>query len=129
MKTVFITGATQNTGLAIARYFAIKGYQIAISSRRIETAEETAAELSKAYGIKAKGYTLSLTDVGEIKAVFQDVRQTFGGLDVFVGNAANLGIGQDILAATEEEFDSVMDVNIKGNYFCCQQAALLMKSS
>lgn len=127
MKTVFITGATQNTGLAIARYFAIKGYQIAISSRTIETAEETAAELSKAYGIKAKGYTLSLIDVGEIKAVFQDVRETFGGLDVFVGNAANLGVGQDILAATEEEFDSVMDVNIKGNYFCCQQAALLMK--
>ena len=55
MKTVFITGATQNTGLAIAKYFAIKGYQIAVSSRSKEKAEETAAELSKTYGIKTKG--------------------------------------------------------------------------
>lgn len=59
MKTVFITGATKNTGLAIAKYFAMKGYQVAISSRSIETAEKTAAELSKVYGIKAKTKELS----------------------------------------------------------------------
>ena len=127
MKTVFITGATKNTGLAIAKYFAIKGYQVAISSRSIENAEETAAELSKTYGIKTKGYALSLVDIKEIKDAFEDIRKTFGGLDVFVGNSANLGVGQDILAVTEEGFDAVMDVNIKGNFFCCQQAALLMK--
>ena len=45
MKTVFITGATQNTGLAIAKYFAVKGYQVAISSRSIENAEETVCAL------------------------------------------------------------------------------------
>lgn len=127
MKTVFITGATKNTGLAIAKHFASKGYQVAISSRKKDDAQKAAAEISRGYGIKAKGYELSLQDVEEIKTIFCDVKETFGGLDVFVGNSASLGIGQNLLAVTEEEFDSVMDVNVKGNYFCCQQAALLMK--
>ena len=127
MKTIFITGATRNTGLAIAEYFAARGYQVALSSRDEETAEKTAANLSRTYGIKAKGYGLDLTSAEEIRKVFQNIRETFCGLDVFVGNSANLGIGQNLLSITEEEFDSVMDVNIKGNFFCCQQAALLMK--
>ena len=127
MKTVFITGATKNTGLAIAELFASKGYQIALSSRNAESAEETAAELSRKYGVKAKGYALALTDISEIRAVFQDIRETFGGLDVFVGNSANLGVGENFFTVTEEDFDAVMNVNLRGNYFCCQQAALLMK--
>lgn len=127
MKTIFITGATKNTGLAIAKFFAAREYQVAISSRSKEAAEKTAAMLSRVYGVNAKGYGLDLTKVEEIRATFQDIRETFGGLDVFVGNSANLGIGQDILTTTEEEFTSVMDVNIKGNFFCCQQAAMLMK--
>ena len=127
MKTVFITGAAKNTGLAIANYFASKGYQVAISSRNLENAEKTATELSKLFGIKAKGYALSLKDVEEIRQVFRAIKEDFGGLDVFVGNSADLGVGQEVLTVTEEEFDSVMNVNVKGHYFCCQQAALLMK--
>ena len=126
-KTVFITGANRNTGLAIAKRFAEEGYQVAISSRSLEKAQETAAELEKTYKIKAKGYGLSLRDINEIKKVFADIKETFGGLDVFVGNSAHLGVDQEFLRVTEEEFDEVVDVNMKANYFCSQQAALLMK--
>lgn len=126
-KTVFITGAVKNSGLAIAEKFAANGYQIALSSRDAAAAENAAALLHEKYGVKTKGYRLSLTDIAEIKAVFADVAETFGALDVYVGNSANLGVGQEILTIDEASFDAVMDVNFKGNFFCAQQAALIMK--
>ena len=128
-KVVFITGATKNTGLAIAEKFAENGYNVAITSRRAEDAEKTAAALSEKHGIKAIGYELALQSVDSIKEVFASVRRDFGRLDVFVGNSANLGVDVDILNATEEDFDSVMDVNLKGNFFCAQQSALIMKEN
>ena len=126
-KVIFITGATKNTGLAIAEKFAKNGYDVALTSRRANDAEKTAAELSKKYGTKAKGYALDLQNVEAIKDVFAAVRRDFGRLDVFVGNSASLGVDVDVLNATEEDFDGVMDVNLKGNFFCSQQAALIMK--
>ncbi len=128
-KVIFITGATKNTGLAIAEKFAENGYDVALTSRRADDAEKTAFYLSEKYGIKSVGYALALQDVGNIKDVFASVRRDFGRLDVFVGNSANLGVDVDILNATEEDFDGVMDVNLKGNFFCAQQAAMIMKKN
>ena len=122
-KVIFITGATKNTGLAIAEKFAENGYDVALTSRRADDAQNTAEHLSKKYGIKAAGYALALQSVEDIKTVFAAVRRDFGRLDVFVGNSANLGVDVDVLNATEDDFDSVIDVNLKGNFFSAQQAA------
>ncbi len=127
MKTMFVTGATVNSGLAIARKFASQGYQVALTSRRKEAAEATAAALEKEFGVKVRGYGLNLRDVEEIKAVFAKVKEELGGVDVFVGNSANLGIGQEAISIDQESFDDVFEVNVRGNYFCCQQAAQQMK--
>ena len=127
MATVFITGAAKNTGLAIAYKFAENGFEVAISSRNGEEAKKAATQISQNYNIRAKGYGLELHDINGIRQVFHEIKEDFGGLDVFVPNAADLGVGQDILTVTEEEYDQVMNSNIKGTYFCCQQAALIMK--
>ena len=55
-KSVFITGATVNTGLGIAEKFAKEGYNLFLGSRNAENAEKTAKELSEKYGVYAKGY-------------------------------------------------------------------------
>ncbi len=123
---VFVTGATKNSGYAIAVRFAKEGYHVCVSSRRADDAVRTAEELTRAYGIQAKGYGLDLESVEDIRRVFADVEQTFGRLDVFVGNSANLGLGSTALEITQEQFDSVMNVNTRGNFFCCQEAAKLM---
>ena len=128
-KVIFITGATKNTGLAIAEKFAENGYDVALTSRRTDDAQKTASYLSEKYGIKSVGYALDLQSVDSIKDVFAEVRHDFGRLDVFVGNSANLGVDVDILNATEEDFDSVIDVNLKGNFFCAQQSAMIMKEN
>ncbi len=128
-KVIFITGATKNTGLAIAEKFAENGYDVALTSRRADDAQRTASYLSEKYGIKAVGYALELQSVEAIKEVFASVRCDFGRLDVFVGNSANLGVDVDTLNATEQDFDDVTDVNFKGNFFCAQQSALIMKEN
>ena len=124
---VFITGATKNTGYAIAEKFASEGFDVAISSRDQKSADEAANKLKDKYSVKTKGYALDISDVNYIKKVFDDIKLTFGRLDTFVANSANLGVDYDILNVTEKDFDDLMDINLKGTYFCCQKAALIMK--
>lgn len=128
-KVVFITGAAKNTGLAIAEKFASEGFSVAVSSRSKESAEKTAKYITEKYGVKSRGYALDLTSVEDIKQVFSEIKKDFGRLDTFVPNSADLGVGQDILSVTEKNYDDLMNVNLKGTYFCCQQAGLLMKET
>ena len=126
MPTVFITGV-KNTGFCIAEKFASEGFDVAISTRKLSDVEPLAEMLAKKYNIKARGYSLEMSDVDDIKRVFSCIKEDFGSLDTFVANAANLGVEMDFLTADEDEFSSVVDVNLKGSFFCAQQAALMMK--
>ncbi|MBR2043985.1 MAG: SDR family oxidoreductase [Clostridia bacterium] len=127
MSTVFVTAGTKNTGYAIAEKFAKEGYNVAISGRMECEIKEAEKSLSQKYGVKTKGYVLEITDYENVKSVFAEIKKDFGGLNIFVANAANLGVDMKFLTITEEEFDSVVDTNLKGSFFCAQQAALIMK--
>ena len=81
MKNVLITGATVNTGLAIARRFAKEGYGVAVTSRDEAKAREAAEKIAKEFSVPAVGYGLSLTDVDEIFRVFADAEKALGSLD------------------------------------------------
>lgn len=129
MKTVFITGATRNTGLAIARRFAKEGYNVAISSRDIESAQAAAEALAKEFSITARGYVMHYDQLDSIRDTFRQIREDFGRLDAFVANSANLGIGYGLMNTDETTFDDIANVNMKGNFFCCQSAAELMKET
>ena len=126
-KVVLITGAVKNSGYAMALKFAREGYSVCITSRNARNAAQTAAEISREYGVPARGFGLDLESPKDIRRVFGELYEEFHRLDVFVGNSANLGVG--ILAAdiTEEEYDGVMNVNAKGNFFCCQEAYRIMR--
>lgn len=126
-KAVFITGGTVNTGFAIANRFAENGYQIAISSRNGQKAEMAARKISERYGVKTRGYELDLSDVHNIREVFARLEEDFGGLDVFVANSANLGVGYGMLNTKDADFENIVKINIKGTFFSCQAAARIMK--
>ena len=127
MPTVLITAGAKNTGFAIAEKFAENGYDVAITSRSSEEIAKAAAAIREKYGVKVKGYTMELTDVAGIRAVFAEIKADFGRLDTFVANAANLGVGNDFLDIDEDEYESVVDVNLKGSFFSAQEAARIMK--
>lgn len=127
MKTIFITGGTVNTGLAIAYHFAKIGYNVAITSRDEKKAAEAAGRIESDTGAKVRGYALDICDVNMIFEVFAKVEDDFGSIDTFVANAANLGVDFGLMNTNEDDFLAITNANIKGTFFCCKAAAEIMK--
>lgn len=127
MSSILITGATANTGFAVAKRFAKEGWSVAITSRDAEQAKAAAKAISEEFSVPTFGYQLDLTDTKGIRTVFEKAEKDLGGLDTFVANAAHLGVDIGLLGTDEEQFLAVTDANIKGTFFCCQAAAEIMK--
>ena len=128
-KSVFVTGAHDGTGFAIAERFAKERYDVFIGSREKEKADSAAAKLCEKYGVFAKGYVYQTAtlDESEVKAIFDDIRANGYLLDTLVLNAANLGIGQVSLDVDINEFMGVYTTNIGWNFLMAREAAKQMK--
>ena len=127
-KALFVTGATKNTGWAIARKFATEGWDVALSSRDAQTADGAAAKLKAEFPtVETLGVGMNPADVASIRAAFARIGERFGRLDAFVSNAANLGVGLSILSTTPEDYDAVMNTNARAAFFGTQEAVKLMK--
>jgi len=128
-KIAVITGASRGIGKSIALRFAENGADIAIIySSNESSAIEVKTEAEK-YGIKAKTYKCNVADFAEVKTVCDSIIQDFGKIDILVNNA---GIIRDtlLLRMSEEDFDEVIDVNLKGAFnFIKQLSRPLMKSN
>ncbi len=124
---VLVTGATQYTGLTVAKLFAKRGYNVVVTSRSVEKAEG-AAEQVRAQTPDAEVLAVGMTpaSVQETQEAFQKVKDHFGRLDCFVANATAICRFKSILSTTEEDYDFVMDSNTKGYFFGTQCAAKLM---
>lgn len=126
-KSVLITGAVVNTGFGIAEKFAKEGYAVFISSRNQESADKAAKLVTEKYGVFAKGYMADSTMSEEkLKAVFDDIKKEGYLLDCLVLNAANLGIRQEFLTVSIDEFQDVIYTNMVWNFIMVRQAALHM---
>ncbi len=111
-KTAIITGATRGIGKGIAQVFAQQGANIAFTySSSVEAANVLEKELN-ALGVKAKGYQSNAADYDQAQELVKDVLETFGNIDVLVNNA---GITKDnlLMRMSEEDFDKVIEVNLK----------------
>ena len=126
-KSVFVTGATNGTGFAIAERFAREGYDVFVGSREEERANEAASAIAEKHGVKAYGYGMKVFDEADVRRIFADIRSKGYLLDTIVLNAANLGIGQDTLTVPIEEFMNVINTNMGWNFMLAREAALQMK--
>ena len=128
MKTMFVTGATKNTGWAIARRFAAQGWNAVVSSRSAEAAVEAAAKLKAEFPqVETLGIGMDPAKVEDIRAAFAAIKAKFGGLDAFVNCAAHLGVGMSVLSTTPDDYDALMNANVRAPFFCVQEAVKLMK--
>ncbi len=126
-KLAMITAGAANTGYAIAAHFACRGYDICITSRSNGKLLEAKSKLEALFpDISIYAYTLDQSNLPDINRVFGKLSADAGRLDVFVANAANLGVDVDIFSADENTFDSIIDTNVKGTFFCCKEAAAVM---
>lgn len=126
-KSVFVTGATNGTGFAIAQRFAKEGYDVFIGSRNQEKSIRAAKEIHQTYGVFAKGYHTEIYNEENVKSIFADIASMGHTVDTLVLNAANLGIGQVSLEVDIEEFMDVYHTNVGWNFMMAREAARQMK--
>lgn len=117
-KVCLITGAAQGIGLATARKFASEGAIVAVCDLR-QAGIDDAVQQCQALGAEAAGFVVDVTQRDMVDAVVQRVKEQFGRIDVLVNNA---GITQDarLQKMTIEQFDRVIDVNLRGVFHCAQ---------
>lgn len=116
-KTAVITGASRGIGKAVAMKFAKEGAQIAINyNGSKEKAEEVKQEI-EALGVKAEVYQCNVSDYAACEEFLKQVVKDFGRIDILVNNA---GITKDnlLMKMSEEDFDKVIEVNLKGTFNC-----------
>ena len=123
-KTILVTGAAKRIGRGIALRLFREGYRVAIHYQSSEMeARATAEECGSAPLFRA-----DLEKVDEIRRMFREVEARLGSLYGLVNNAARFR-RRDALEISEEDWDFIHSVNLKATFFCCQQAAPLMKKS
>lgn len=119
MRTALITGASRGIGGAIARQLAADGFRIIVNFNASEKeAEYLISELNNTHGIGcARLFQADVADRGQVEQMFD----TVGGVDVLVNNA---GIAQQKLFTdiTEQDWNRMFDVDVKGVFHCCQCA-------
>jgi len=126
-KAVFVTGATNGTGYAIAERFAKEGYAVFIGSRESERAQEAAERLAGQYAVFAHGYGMKIGDETDVKNIFADIGRQGCFVSTLVLNAANLGIGQKTLELDMNDFKAVYETNVFWNFMLVREAAGYMK--
>lgn len=120
-KVSIITGSAQGIGLATALKFAAEGAIVVVCDVKQEGVDQAVAQC-RALGATAEGFVMDVTKRAQVDEVVAKVKAKFGRIDVLVNNA---GITQDarLQKMTAEQFDKVIDVNLRGVFNCSQAVA------
>lgn len=124
-KTAIVTGSSRGIGKAIALKLATKGYQIVINNFVYEESVEEVIKEVEAAGGTGTFIRADVSKFEEAKALIDQTVEKFGRIDLLVNNA---GITRDglIMRMSEQDFDSVINVNLKGAFNCSRFAAPVM---
>ena len=119
MRIAFVSGGTRGIGRAIAGRLHDRGYKVIASGTRAERPADLPAEIDY--------IGCNIGESEQRQAAFRYIEETYGRLDVLVNNAGVAPlVREDILNMTEESFDRVVGINLKGTMFMCQLAANMM---
>ncbi|HCW7514479.1 TPA: 3-oxoacyl-[acyl-carrier-protein] reductase [Staphylococcus aureus] len=120
-KSALVTGASRGIGRSIALQLVEEGYNVAVNYAGSKEKAEAVVEEIKAKGVDSFAIQANVADADEVKAMIKEVVSQFGSLDVLVNNA---GITRDnlLMRMKEQEWDDVIDTNLKGVFNCIQKA-------
>ncbi len=118
-QTVLITGASRGIGRAAAVAFARNGYNVAVNYCKSKEKAAALADELNSYGVMTAAYQADVSDKTEVEEMFRKAEQELGKISALVNNA---GIAEQILFSdiTEEKWDRMFAVNVKGAYNCTQ---------
>ncbi|MBU2546775.1 MAG: SDR family oxidoreductase [Proteobacteria bacterium] len=127
-KIALITGASRGIGEAISKGLAEHGAHCILVSRKIEPLEAVAEQI-RAAGGKADPIASNMGYVEQIEALFKQVKDRFGRLDILINNAVANPYFGEMIGADERAWDKTNAVNLKGPFFMIQNAAKLMSET
>ncbi len=116
-KSAIITGGAQGIGFAIATTFAQEGANIVLADVMEEQLKKSSQELESKFGVKTLTVKVNVTQIKDCEEMANQTLEKFGQIDILVNNA---GITKDnlVMRMSEEEWDMVLDVNLKGAFNC-----------
>lgn len=124
-KVALVTGARRGMGRAHAIALASQGAAVAVTDINKEECEAVVAEITKNGG-KAAAYKLDVSSAAEVAQIFARVVEDFGKLDILINNAG-IYVSRPALEMTEEDWDKMLAINLKGQFLCAQAAAREMQ--
>ena len=127
-KVVIVTGAALGIGRETCLLLAKEGAKVAVTDVLDKEGQELIEEIIQLGGI-AKFWHLDVTDEKEVEKVYEEIVKEFGKLDATVNNAGITGADKPTHELTEKEWDAVMNVNVKGVFFCTKHAIPYLQKS
>jgi 3-oxoacyl-[acyl-carrier protein] reductase len=124
-KVAVVTGSSSGIGKAIALRFGAEGAKVVVAARRMALCEQTADQIRKSGG-EAWAIQTDVADEPQVERLIEETVKRYGRLDILVNNAGIFG-GKRLADTTRKDFDEVMNVNLRGTFFCCRAGFAQMK--
>jgi 3-oxoacyl-[acyl-carrier protein] reductase len=124
-KVAIVTGSSSGIGKAIALRFGAEGAKVVVAARRMVLCEQTVAQIVKGGG-EAWAIQTDVADEGQVERLIQETVTRYGRLDILVNNAGVIAGGR-LAETTTTAFDEVMNINLRGTFFCCRAGFTQMK--
>lgn len=114
-RVAVITGCSTGLGVQMAKALASQGAIICAVARRQNLLDEVAADITKTYGVKAKGYVCDITDTDKVNETVDNILKDFGRIDILINNAGTGAVApaEDI---TDEQFANEINIDLFGSY-------------
>jgi len=125
-KVAIVTGAARGIGLAAARRLAVEGAAVLMADYDVEEARRAAADLS-AIGLRVHVHKTDVSKRNDVVAMADAARRQFGEIDILVNNAGIAGRAAPLEEITDQDWDQMMDVDLKSVYLCSQAVIPAMK--
>ncbi len=124
-RVALVTGSTRGIGRAIAETLAAAGARVAVTGRDQERADAVAVEIATRTGREVRGYAVDVGETGQATALVEAVERDFGQLDILVNNA---GLTRDnlLIRLKDDDWDAVMNANLRGAFATCRAASRFM---
>jgi len=127
-KVAIVTGGSLGIGKSACIHLAKEGAKVAVTDILDREGKEVADQIKKSGGT-ATFWHLDVSNEREVQRVFEDIEKTFGKINVLVNNAGIAGVSKPTHEITEEEWDRVMAVNVKGVFFCTKHVIPYMRKA
>lgn len=124
-RVVIVTGSSSGIGKAIALRFGEEGATVIVTARRLGLCQATADQIASKGGV-AWAIQTDVTDEQQVERLFDETVRRYGRVDILINNAGVFG-GSRLAETSTREFDEVINVNLRGTFFCCRAGFRVMQ--